>query len=94
MHKKPAPDDPRKPDSPSDLTRRSWGYLATFPAALAMVSLLGLIGQTEESVDKALEVLGPLVSDRTIEAVEPSLRSPAASEAAGPALVVGLAGAL
>jgi len=120
VHKKPAPDDPRKPDSPGDLTRRSWSYvarkvrrefvddqcldlaaaltyyavLATFPAALAMVSLLGLIGQAEESVDTALEVLAPLVSERTIEAVEPTLRSLATSEAAGPALALGLAGAL
>jgi membrane protein len=71
-----------------------YAVLATFPAALALVSLLGLVGQAEESVDKALEVLGPLLSDRTIDAVEPSLRSLATSDAAGPALAVGLAGAL
>jgi membrane protein len=120
VNEKPAPDDPRKPDSPGDLTKRSWRYvarkvvrefvddqcldlaaaltyyavLATFPAALALVSLLGLVGRAEESVDTALEVLGPLLSDRTIAAVEPTLRSLATSDAAGPALLVGLAGAL
>ena len=120
MHSKPAPDDPRKPDSPGDLTTRSKKYvvrkvirefmddqcldlaaaltyyavLAIFPALLALVSLLGLVGQAEESVDTALEVLGPLLSAQTIEALEPSLRSLAASDAAGTALIIGLVGAI
>jgi membrane protein len=120
VDEKPAPDDPRKPDSPTDITTRSWRYvarkvvrefmddqcldlaaaltyyavLATFPAALALVSLLGLVGHSEESVDTALEVLGPLLSAGTIEAIEPPLRSLATSDTAGTALVVGLLGAL
>ncbi len=120
MHSKPAPDDPRKPDSPTDLTTRSKRYvgrkvirefmddqcldlaaaltyyavLAIFPALLALVSLLGLVGQAEESVDTALEVLGPLLSAQTLEALEPSLRSLAASDTAGTALIIGLVGAI
>lgn len=120
MDAKPAPDDPRKPDSPTDITTRSWRYvvrkvvreftddqcldlaaaltyyavLATFPAALALVSLLGLVGKAEESVDTALEVLAPLLSAGTLEAIEPSLRSLATSDTAGTTLVVGLLGAL
>jgi membrane protein len=120
VHSKPAPDDPRKPDSPTDLTTRSKRYvgrkvirefmddqcldlaaaltyyavLAIFPALLALVSLLGLVGQAEESVDTALEVLGPLLSAQTLEALEPSLRSLAASDTAGTALIIGLVGAI
>jgi membrane protein len=120
VHPKPAPDDPRKPDSPTDLTTRSKRYvgrkvirefmddqcldlaaaltyyavLATFPALLALVSLLGLVGQAEESVDTALEVLGPLLSPQTIDALEPSLRSLAASDTAGTALILGVVGAI
>jgi len=120
VHTKPAPDDPRKPDSPTDLTTRSKKYvarkvirefvddecldlaaaltyyavLAIFPAMLALVSLLGLVGQAEESVDTALELLGPLLSAQTLDALEPTLRSLASSDAAGVALVTGLAGAL
>ena len=117
---KPAPDHPSKPDSPTDLTKRSWTYvarktvreflddectdlaaaltyyavLAFFPAALALVSLLGLVGQAKDSVEIALDVLRPLVSAGMLDAVEPTLRSLATSDAAGFALVTGLVLAL
>lgn len=117
---KPDPDHPSKPDSPSDLTKRSWAYvarktlrefvddectdlaaaltyyavLALFPAALALVSLLGLVGRAEESVETALDVLRPLVSDQMLEAIQPTLQSLATTDAAGFAFVAGLAGAL
>ncbi len=72
----PAPDDPRKPEDPGDLTKRSWFYvlrktfhefgedqctdlaaaltyyavLAIFPAMLALISVLGVIGQAPRAV--------------------------------------------
>lgn len=116
----PAPDDDRKPDSPTDLDKRSWMYVARktwrefsadectdlaaaltyyavlsiFPAAIALTSLLGLVGQAEESVDTVLEVLDPLVSEQMLGTIEPTLRQISESQSAGLALVLGLAGAL
>lgn len=116
----PAPDDPRKPESPGEITGRSWRYvlrktwrefgddqctdqaaaltyysvLAVFPAMLALVSLLGVVGQAQPAIDTVLDVLRPLVSPTTLEAVEPILDDMAATQTAGFTLVVGLLGAL
>jgi membrane protein len=116
----PDVEDERKPDSPTDLTRRSWGYvvrktlrefgddhctdlaaaltyyavLALFPAAIAVVSLLGVVGQSQQSVDKIIEILQPLVSSSTLDTIQPALENIAGSQGAGLALVVGLLGAL
>jgi membrane protein len=114
------PDDERKPASPTDLSRRSWGYvvrktlrefgddnctdlaagltyyavLSLFPAAIALISLLGVIGQGQSSVDNVIEVLRPLVSPSTLSTVHPALEHVAASQSAGIGLVVGILGAL
>jgi membrane protein len=116
----PDPDDPRKPDSPGDLTKRSWFYVARktvrefvddectdlaaaltyyavlsiFPAAIALTSLLGVVGAAEDSVDMVLEVLEPLVAPETLGTIEPALREVAGAPGAGLALVLGLAVAL
>ncbi|HEX6151268.1 YihY/virulence factor BrkB family protein [Nocardioides sp.] len=116
----PAPDDPIKSDSPTDLTGRSWWYiarktvreflddecpdlaaaltyyavLAIFPAAVALVSLLGVAVDPEQAVQTALDVLRPLVSPDVLGSVEPALTDIAESDAAGWALVLGLAGAV
>ncbi|WP_457205042.1 YihY/virulence factor BrkB family protein [Nocardioides sp. P5_C9_2] len=114
------PEDPRKPDSPGDLDKRSWMYVARktwrefsadqctdlaaaltyyavlsiFPAAIALTSLLGLVGQAEESVQTVLDVLDPLVSSDMLGTIEPTLTQIAQSQSAGLTLVLGLAGAL
>ena len=116
----PAPDDPVKPDSPTELTGRSWWYvarktvrefmddqctdlaaaltyysvLAIFPAAVALVSLLGVVVDPERAVQTALDVMRPLVSPDVLGTVEPALEDIANSDAAGWALLLGLAGAL
>ncbi|WP_107768363.1 YihY/virulence factor BrkB family protein [Nocardioides terrigena] len=116
----PDPEDGRKPDSPADLEKRSWMYVARktwrefsddqctdlaaaltyyavlsiFPAAIALTSLLGLVGRAEESVDTVLEVLDPLVSPEMLGTIEPALRQISESQSAGLALLLGLAGAL
>lgn len=113
-------DDPRKPDAPTELSKRSWKYvarktlrefsddqctdqaaaltyyavLALFPAMLALVSVIGIIGDARAAVDTVLDVMRPLVSADTLGIVEPVLQDMAASEAAGLTLVVGLLGAL
>ena len=116
----PAPDDDRKPESPTDLSKRSWVYglrktvneftddqctdlaaalvyysvLAIFPAALALVSILGVVGQAGESVDVVVRTMKPLVSDQMLGTIEPALRQISESQSAGLALLVGLLGAL
>jgi membrane protein len=113
-------DHERKPDSPRELTRRSWAYelrktwrefgddhctdlaagltyyavLALFPAAIAVISLVGVFGQGQNSVDKILEILKPLVSPSTLNTVQPALESIATSQQAGLGLVIGVVGAL
>ena len=116
----PDPDDERKPDSPTQLSARSWSYalrktwrefgddhctdlaagltyyavLALFPAAIALVSLLGVVGQAQSSVSTVIDVLRPLVSPSTLNTIEPALTNIASSPGAGLGLVLGLLGAL
>ena len=116
----PDPDDEAKPDSPRDLSRRSWGYvlrktwrefgddhctdlaagltyyavLALFPAAIAVISLVGVFGQGKDSVTKITEILQPLVSSSTLNTIQPALENIASSQRAGLGLVIGLVGAL
>jgi membrane protein len=116
----PDVEDERKPDSPTDLTARSWGYvlrktvrefgddhctdlaaaltyyavLSLFPAAIAVISLLGVIGQGKQSVDNVMKVLEPLVSTSTLDTVRPALENVATSPGAGIGLLVGVLGAL
>lgn len=117
----PDPDDPRKPSSPPELTKRSWLYvarktireygedqcadlaaaltyysvLAIFPAIIALLALVGVVGQDPKTtVDTLLQVLQPIVSPDTLTSVKGPLRQLATSQASGVALIAGLAGAL
>ena len=116
----PEADDDGKPSSPTDLSRRSWGYvvrrtvrefsddhctdlaaaltyyavLALFPAAIALISLLGVVGQGQSSVNQVLTVLKPLVSPSTLDSVGHALQQISTSPGAGLGLVLGIAGAL
>lgn len=71
-----------------------YSVLAVFPAAIALVSLLGVVGQAQSSVGTVLQVLQPLVSPSTLSTIKPSLEQIAQSQGAGPALVIGILGAL
>jgi membrane protein len=71
-----------------------YSVLAIFPAAIALVSLLGVIGQAQNSVTTVLDVLRPLVSTSTLDTIRPSLEQIANSQGAGLALVLGILGAL
>ena len=113
-------DPDAKPDSPTELDKRSWKYvlrktvrefgedqctdkaaaltyysvLALFPAALALLSIIGLVADPQTVLRTTMDVLRPLVSDDTLKLVQGPLESMARSQAAGIGLVVGLAGAL
>ncbi|CAA9332805.1 MAG: Ribonuclease BN [uncultured Nocardioidaceae bacterium] len=71
-----------------------YGVLALFPAILALVSILGLVGDPAKAVDTVLDTLRPLLSSDTLGTIEPVVQGLAQSQAAGFTLVVGLLGAL
>ena len=117
----PDPDDPRKPDAPSDLDKRSWkgvlkrtvtefkadnctdwaaaltyyGVLAVFPAAIALLSIIGLVGDPKKTTDQLLQIvdtLGPSSATETFAG--PIQQIASRPSAAGVALVIGLLTAL
>ncbi len=72
-----------------------YSVLALFPGLIALLSLIGLIGQAEESVDKIIEVLTPFISDpSTYDSVQHAIEGLATTSGAGIGLVVGIVGAL
>jgi membrane protein len=71
-----------------------YSVLAIFPAALALLSLLGLFGQSQKALSTILDVLRPLVSAKTLNNITPVLHQLANSHAAGFAFLLGLLGAL
>ncbi|WP_299299590.1 YihY/virulence factor BrkB family protein [uncultured Brachybacterium sp.] len=116
----PDPEDPRKPDSPAEVTAPSWKYvlrttvrefsadactdlaagltyrtvLSIFPALIALVSILSLFGQDEQSVTAVLDQAKGIVPADAWETVRPALESILTAPAAGLGLIIGLATAL
>ena len=71
-----------------------YSVLALFPAILAIVSILGVVGNPQTFVNAALDVIRPLVSPSTLQTIQPAINDLVQSQAAGFALVLGLLGAL
>jgi membrane protein len=72
-----------------------YSVLALFPAAIALLSLVGLFGQGPRTVQTLLDVLRQLGAGQAARTLQPPLESLAtAHHAAGVALVLGLASAL
>ena len=95
----PAPEDPRKPDSPDDITKRSWQYvarktlrefgndqctdlaaaltyyavLAIAPALLAVISVLGLVGDPQKMVTDVLKIAGDVGVSSVDDTLKPIL---------------------
>ncbi|KUH92674.1 YihY/virulence factor BrkB family protein [Mycobacterium sp. IS-3022] len=116
----PDPDDPRKPQSPTDLTRPSLLYamrkavrefqddectdlaaaltyyavLSAFPALVVMVSLLGVFGQGERTVDGLLDIADDVAPASALDTLRPTVEQLVNSPTAGLALVIGIVGAL
>jgi membrane protein len=116
----PDPNDARKPDDPTDVTKPSWGYvfkrtlrefgrdkcttlaaaltyyavLAIFPALLALMSLIGLFGQGEQTTQLLLGIIENAGDESTAETLRGPIEQLASSQAAGLALIVGLLGAI
>ncbi len=116
----PHPEDPRKPDSPSDLRGPSWKYavkrafsefskdhvtdlaasltyfavLSLFPMLLALVSLLGVFGQGEQTVRGINRLIETYAPTELAELLGDTITGLATQGGAGLALITGLAGAL
>jgi membrane protein len=116
----PDPDAPEKPDSPADLEKRSWIYvarktarefgkdqctdlaaaltyyavLALFPAIVAMLSLISLVGDPQKTVDNLLKVMSDVGASSAADTLRPTITQLAASGKGGLALVIGLLAAL
>lgn len=71
-----------------------YAVLALFPALLAIVSLLGVFGQGQQTTDALVGILGGLAPASTVETITPVLDSLVQNQAAGLTLVIGLATAL
>ncbi|GAB3256557.1 YihY/virulence factor BrkB family protein [Arthrobacter pigmenti] len=70
-----------------------FSVLSIFPALLALVSLLGVVGQAEETTNAMLGMVGNIAPNAT-ESARPVVENLTGSQAAGLALIIGLAGAL
>ncbi len=71
-----------------------YAVLALFPAILALLSLVGLVGQGPKTVDTLLGILTDLGASSAADTVEPTLTSLSQTPGAGLAFVIGLAAAL
>jgi membrane protein len=116
----PDPEDPRKADSPTDISKPSWFYifrktireftsdqcldlaaaltyygtLAVFPALLAFVSILGLVGDAQQTTESLLGLLGGFVPEGMLTALEEPIKKLTESPAAGLTFITGVVGAL
>ncbi|GAA4381988.1 YihY/virulence factor BrkB family protein [Nocardioides caricicola] len=71
-----------------------YSVLALFPAAIAMLSLVGLADQGDETVDTLLTILRDVGAGSAAETLEPTLVQLSQSQSAGLGLIIGLALAL
>ncbi|MDR6176230.1 membrane protein [Nocardioides zeae] len=71
-----------------------YAVLALFPGLVALLALVGLVGQGQATVDTLLQVLRDVGAGSAATTLEPTLQQLASSQTAGVAFVVGLATAL
>jgi membrane protein len=71
-----------------------FGVLSLFPALLAMVSLLGVIGQAEQTTQTLLQIVEGVASPEVVQTLRQPIQQLASAPAAGFALIAGLAGAI
>ena len=71
-----------------------YAVLALFPAIIALLSLVGLVGQSQQTVSTLVQVLTDVGAGSVASTLEPTLTTLANTPGAGVALVIGLATAL
>ncbi|HET8989046.1 MAG TPA: YihY/virulence factor BrkB family protein [Humibacillus sp.] len=71
-----------------------YSVLAIFPAAIALLSVVGLVGQADQTVATLTSVLRDVGAGSVAETISPILQSLSSSSGAGLAFVAGLVAAL
>ena len=71
-----------------------YAVLAIFPAVIALLSLVGLVGQGPKTVDTLTQILSQAGAASATNTLEPVLTELSKTPAAGPAFVIGLLTAL
>jgi membrane protein len=71
-----------------------YAVLALFPAAIALTSVLGLVGQNGSAIDQVLKIVEDLGGASLVSSIKPTLDDITSSQGTGFALVLGLLGAL
>ncbi|HWM75192.1 MAG TPA: YihY/virulence factor BrkB family protein [Nocardioides sp.] len=71
-----------------------YSVLALFPAAIALLSLVGLVGQGKETVDTLLDILRDVGASSAADTLAPTLTQLSQSQGAGIGLIIGLSAAL
>ncbi|MCD9197981.1 YihY/virulence factor BrkB family protein [Aeromicrobium wangtongii] len=71
-----------------------YSVLALFPAIVALVSLLGVFGQGQSTVDSLLKIVDQIGPSDAVDTLRPTIERLTNSQSAGIALVVGLVGAI
>ncbi|WP_224766739.1 YihY/virulence factor BrkB family protein [Janibacter melonis] len=71
-----------------------YAVLSLFPGLLALISLLGVVGQGESTVQTLLDLLRDMGQADAAKQLEPVITSMVTASGAGVGLVVGIAGAL
>jgi membrane protein len=106
----PGPDAPKTPwftvlrravrefqaDAGADLaaTLTFYALLAAAPATIAVVSLLGFVGDPQTAIDRTLDTIKGVAPQATVDAVKPLIEQIAGSTGSGWALLIGLVLAL
>ncbi|MCU1617959.1 MAG: ribonuclease, partial [Frankiales bacterium] len=67
-----------------------YAVLSIFPALLALVSILGVIGQGRQAIDMLMNTLSGVAPASTLDTIKGPLEQFASSPAAGFALVIGI----
>jgi membrane protein len=71
-----------------------YAVLALFPAVIALLSLVGLVGQGEQTIKTLLDILRDVGAGTIAETLQPRLEDLSKTETAGFGFVLGLAAAL
>ncbi|GER23014.1 hypothetical protein NCCP1664_15100 [Zafaria cholistanensis] len=71
-----------------------FGVLSLFPALLAMMSLLGIVGQAEQTTQLLLQILERVASSDVVDTLRPPIQQLATAPGAGLTFIIGLAGAI
>ncbi|MEV8144406.1 YihY/virulence factor BrkB family protein [Specibacter sp. NPDC078709] len=71
-----------------------YGVLSLFPALLALISIMGLVGQAEQTSTLLLDLVSRAAGPETVEAIRQPVEQLTSSRAAGLTLVIGIVTAL